>query len=171
METFSVFISLMEFLQLNLVLRSFLIFLRDSLLYYFTPLRVFHSDINWCYSTGVWVTANQLKFSGLFSVFWPILIMLSPGLSPLVLLFPNLPVSLPILWGLFQVHQFQLVSLSPSCSIDFSSLVRSTYLSLFLFSFFTLWFIETATSTFRQVLFLFFFLLSITRFGHLAEIR
>ena len=55
----------------------------------------------------------------------------------------------------FQVHQLQLVWPSSSYSIVlFSSLARSRYLSLFsLFFNFTLWFAETAKSTFRQVLF------------------
>ena len=53
----------------------------------------------------------------------------------------------------------------------FTSLARSTYLSLFKLSFlFTLWFVRTAKSTIRQVLFLFlifffFLLLTITRSG------
>ena len=51
----------------------------------------------------------------------------------------------------------------------FSSLARSRYLSLFSFSFsFTLRSVRTAKSTIRQVL---FFWLTLTRFGHLVEIR
>ena len=38
-------------------------------------LRVFHISLNWRSFTWVWVTANLLKSQGLFSVFWPILIM------------------------------------------------------------------------------------------------
>ena len=59
----------------------------------------------------------------------------------------------------------------------FSSLARSTYLSLFSVSFsFTPWSAGTATSTILQVLFFsffsfFFFLLAITRSGRLDEIR
>ena len=41
-----------------------------------TPLRVFHTSISWCFSTGVWVTASLLKSPGLFSVFWTFSIML-----------------------------------------------------------------------------------------------
>ena len=60
--------------------------------------------------------------------------------------------------GIAQVHQLQLVSLSPSCSIVFCPLTRSWYFSLFSLSFnFTLWFAGTANSTIRQVLFFFFF--------------
>ena len=53
----------------------------------------------------------------------------------LFLSFPSLPSLLPILCWLFQVHQAQLVSQCPSCSIVFSFLARSTNLSLF-FAFF-----------------------------------
>ena len=53
-------------------------------------------------------------------------------MSSLVLLFPSLSVPLPVLWGLFQLHQLQLISLLHSCSIViFSSLAKSRYLSLF----------------------------------------
>ena len=56
-----------------------------------------------------------------------------------------------ILWGFFQVYQFQLVLLIPSCSIGFfSSLARSKYLSHFLLSFnFTLMSARTAKSPIR----------------------
>ena len=36
-----------------------------------------HICISWWLFTGIWVTANLLKSSGLFSVFWPFSIMLS----------------------------------------------------------------------------------------------
>ena len=88
--------------------------------------------------------------------------------SPLVLLFSSLPAPSPILWGLSQVHQLQLLSLSPSCSIVCffggvgCSLVTSKYLSLFSLSFyFTLWSAETVKSNIRQVLFFFFCWLSL----------
>ena len=44
--------------------------------YYFTPLRVFHFSVSWLSFTEVWVIASFLMSPGLFSVFWPILIML-----------------------------------------------------------------------------------------------
>ena len=44
--------------------------------HYFSLLRVFLTSITWYFSTVVWVTACLLKSSGLFSVFWPISIML-----------------------------------------------------------------------------------------------
>ena len=39
-------------------------------------LRVFHISVSWWFFTGVLVTAHLLKYPGLFSVFWPTLIML-----------------------------------------------------------------------------------------------
>ena len=55
------------------------------------------------------------------------------------------------------------------CSTFFSALRRSTYLSLFSFSFpFTQWSVRKTISTTRLIL---LFLLTITRFGHLTEIR
>ena len=44
--------------------------------YYFTPLRVFRSSISWWFYAGVWVTASLLTSPGLFSLFWPISIIL-----------------------------------------------------------------------------------------------
>ena len=68
--------------------------------YYFTPLRVFHTNVSWWFFTGVWVTASFLKSLGLFSVFWPILIMLESWWFLLVFLYPSLPVLLSILTGI-----------------------------------------------------------------------
>ena len=57
-------------------------------------------------------------------------------------------------------------------SFFFSSLARSSYLSLFSLSFtFTQWSAETAESTIRQVSFFLFFFLTITMSNRLAEIR
>ena len=58
------------------------------LLYYF--LRVFHTCITWWFLTGDLVTVSPLKSPGLFAAFWPTLIMLQSGWSPLVLRFLNL---------------------------------------------------------------------------------
>ena len=143
----------------------------------FTALRVLHISISWLFLTGVWVIATAFKSPGLFSVFWPISIMLSFGWPLVVLLFPSLPILLPSLLGLSQVHQPQLVSPSPSCSIFF--LVLQQGLGTFLFSlyyyyfFFTLRSTWTAKSTIRKVLFfsLLFFLLTIAMSGRLAKIR
>ena len=90
--------------------------------------------------TGVWVTANLLKSSELFLVFWPILIILSFGWPSLVLPFLSPPVLVPILWWLYRVCQLQLVLSSFSCSIVFSVLWQGLciYFSSLSFSF-TLW--------------------------------
>ena len=37
--------------------------------------RVFHISVSWWSFTGFWVTASLLRSPGLFSVFWPFLIM------------------------------------------------------------------------------------------------
>ena len=52
--------------------------------YYFAILRVFHTSVRWWFSIGVWETARFHKSPGHFSVFWPIVIMLLIGLTPLV---------------------------------------------------------------------------------------
>ena len=137
--------------------------------YYYYPSRVFHTIIKSLSFTGVWVTASFSKSPEFFSVFWPILIVLSFGCTSLVFLFPTLSVNLPILLSLYRAHQLQLVSTSISCSIVFSSsLSRSRYLSLFSpFFTFILWSATTAKSIIRQVL---CFLLILTRSGCLAEI-
>ena len=44
-----------------------------SLLFY--CLRVLHTSVRWWYFTGVTQTASLCKFPGLFSVFWPILVL------------------------------------------------------------------------------------------------
>ena len=123
----------------------------------------FHTSVNWWFHTGLCITTSPLNPPGLFSVFWPILIMLLLGWSLLVLLFSSLSAPLPILWGLSKMHQEQLVSLLPSCSVViFSSLAMSWYFFLFLLSFiFTLWCGRAAKSTIRQVLLSFFCWLSL----------
>ena len=55
-------------------------------------------SVNWWFFNGVWARASLLKSPGLFSVFWPISIMLWFGWSPLVLLFPSPPVPVLIVW-------------------------------------------------------------------------
>ena len=78
--------------------------------------------------------------------------MVKFGWSPPVYWFLSLSLPLPSLWGLFQVHQLQLVSPTPSYSIFSCSLARSMYLSIFSLSFiFTLCFARRAKSTIRQV--------------------
>ena len=99
-------------------LRSF-IFTQCSIkyYYYFTVLRVFHASVSGLFFTRVWVTASLLKSPGLFSVFWPILVMLKSRWSLLVHWFLSRLVPLSIFWELFLVHQLQLVSPLPPCSI------------------------------------------------------
>ena len=128
--------------------------------YYKTPLWVFQTTISWWSFTGVWVITSFRKSPGLFSVFWPILTVLSSGWSPLVFLFPILPVPVPSLWWLYRAHRFRLVSPSISCSIVFfSSQIRSRN-SVFALLRFTLW----SGGTFHC------FLLSISVSGRLVEI-
>ena len=50
--------------------------LQYFLLFLFTPFWVFYINISQWFLTGVWVTASFLKSPRLFSVFWPISIML-----------------------------------------------------------------------------------------------
>ena len=116
-------------------------------------LRFFHINVCWWSFIEVWMTASLLKFPGLFSVFWPISTMFYFGWSPFVLLFPTPPMSVPILWWLYQEHQFQLASPSLSCSIFFFNfLARPRYLSLFsLFSISTRWSAGTAKFPIGQV--------------------
>ena len=66
----------------------FLLIITRSGYYYFIffSCRVFHISISWWFSTGVWETKSLLKSPGVFSVFWPFLIMLSFGWSPLIYL-------------------------------------------------------------------------------------
>ena len=100
--------------------------------------------------TGVGVSASLRRSGGLFIVFWPILTILLFGCSRLVLLFLTLPAALPDFWGSLQVHQLQLVSLSPSWATAkfFSSLARFKYLSIFSFYLiFNLWSTEPAKPT------------------------
>ena len=81
-----------------LCLKNRVHFLHQRIHYhYFTLLRVFHTKVGWWLFAGVWVTASLLISPGLFSIFWPIVILLSVGWSPLVLLFPNHSLPVPII--------------------------------------------------------------------------
>ena len=77
---------------------------------YITLCEFFTTTLSDGLSLGVWVTASLLKSPRLFTVFWPMFAMLLFEWSRLVLRFITLPVFLRSLWGLFQVHQLQLVS-------------------------------------------------------------
>ena len=61
--------------------------------HYFTLLRVFHIRVSWWFFTEVWVTASLFKCPELFSVFWPVLVILKSGWSLLVFWFLSPPVS------------------------------------------------------------------------------
>ena len=141
-----------------------------------TPLRVFYTSVSWWFFYWSLSDSKSLQSPGLFSVFWPILFILLTVWSPLVLWFLNLPFSLSILWGLFQLHHLLLISPSPSCSFVcllffFSSLAGSWYLSLFYLSFnFSLWSTGTAKSTIRQFLFFLFLLFFFFFFGNYLEV-
>ena len=104
----------------------------------FTPLEFSTSVLADVFFTGVWVTASLLKSPGLFSVFWPILIILSFRGSPLVHSFLSPPNSLSILWRLYRAHRLQLVSPSPSRSIVFSVSLQGPGTYLFFLAFFQL---------------------------------
>ena len=124
-------------------------------MYYFTFLSVFHTSIIRCFFF-YWSMSDR-KCPQISRTLLSILTDLNKavvGWFPLVHLFPNLLVPLPILWELFQVHQLQFVSPSPSCSIVlFRSLAMTRYLSLFSLTFnFTLWSAGTEKSAIRQVL-------------------
>ena len=107
----------------NLILKDRFWFVYIPLGNFFsTHFRVFHNSVSWRFLIGVWVIASLLQSPRLFSVFWPILITLSFGWPPLVILFPIPPVPLSILWWLHQKHQLQVVSPSHSCSTAFSVL-------------------------------------------------
>ena len=70
--------------------------------------------------------------------------MLQLGWSPLVLLFPSVPVAVSILWGLYRAYQLQLLSPLLLCStfFQFSSKVQ---ILIFLFAFFQFYSVVTIT--------------------------
>ena len=65
---------------------------------YFSLSRIFCANVSRWFLTGIWVTANLFKSPKLFSVLWPISIMLWFGLSSLFFLFTSPPFLVPILW-------------------------------------------------------------------------
>ena len=65
-------------------------------------MRVLYTWASWLFLTDVWVTASLLKSPGLFSVFWPILVMLLSGGSLRFLLFLSSSVPLPICGEMLQ---------------------------------------------------------------------
>ena len=90
--------------------------------YYYIPLlRVYHTNISDGFSLDFeW---QQVSSSlGLFSIFWPVLIMLSFGWFPFIQFISSPPVPVPSLWWLFRVHHLHLLTLWRSCAIAFSVL-------------------------------------------------
>ena len=84
--------------------------------YYYTLLRVFHTNISWWFFTRVWVTESP-------QVSWTLLNYLADLCGGLYLSwFLSLSNLLSILRESFQVHQRQLVSPSPTCFIASSAL-------------------------------------------------
>ena len=81
--------------------------------YYYFPFISFYTSFSWRNFTWFWVTAILLVSPGLFSVFRPISIMWSSERSPFFLRFKAVQISILIIGRVFQVHQRQLVSLSP----------------------------------------------------------
>ena len=160
------FLPLLGFvLHLIVLFSSFLWLLWWSLwLYYCTFCEFFTPAVS---LSGVWMTASLLKFPGLFSVFWPILLS---GWSQFFLCFPVSPVLSLSPWELFKVHQLLLVSLSPSYSTAFLVLWQGP--SICQCFHFLLFFLcglpEWQKSTWQKVL---FYLLINTRPGLLTGIR
>ena len=110
-------------------------------------MRVFQTNVSWWFFTGVWVTASFLKSAELFSIFWP--------MSLLVLL---------LIFCFSSPYTIPLVTV-PSASNTIGITVTFRFLRFFNL---TLWSAEMAKSTILQVLFI---LLIIIRSGRLAGIR
>ena len=142
----------MRFLLPSFVLKSFLFLLRYSFLtILFYSLESFHISISWWSSTGVWVTASPLKYPGLFSVYNPVVRMVST--------FPLISKSFSAFTKPLRIVSSVLITIGITVTFVFQSffysLARSRYLSLFSLSFnFTMWSVKTAKSTIQQVLFL-----------------
>ena len=95
-------------------------------------LRVFPMNVCWWSFTEVWETASILKAPGLFSVFWPISVMLLFWRFPLFLLFLTPSVLVSNLLVIVPKHQVLIL--------------------LFIFFHFCLWSAGTAKSIIQQVL-------------------
>ena len=115
---------------------------------------LFHTSVSWWSFSEVRKKASYLMSSGLFLVFWPILIMLRFGWSSFVPWILTFPVSFPSFWDRFKHPNYNWHHCYPYVKRFFSSLVISKYLSLFLLILiFTEWSTGTAKSTIRQTLF------------------
>ena len=83
------------------------IFSQNFTLLIFTHLRVCHISVNWWFHRGVWATQSP-HFSKIFFNILADLINVFFGWSPLFLLFWSRPLSLNVIWWLYQVHQLYL---------------------------------------------------------------
>ena len=90
-------------------------------------MRVFHTSVSWLSLTGVWVTTSLLMSPELFSVFKLILMMPLSEWSPVVHLFPSLPVPLSIFSGIFLCAQITI-----SITVMFHSFFLSQTLDIYL---------------------------------------
>ena len=104
--------------------------------YYFTPSEFFYTSVSWWSFTGVRVTANLLRSPGLFSVFYSIIAILMVTILHLISNSFRVFFTKPL--GLFQAIQLQVVSSSPSCSIDFFLFSVPSIFRSFLFLAFSL---------------------------------
>ena len=109
-----------------------LLWLSLLLLFYYY---IFHTSVRWWSFTGVWVTASLFMSLGLFSIFWPFSTMLLSRWPQFFLWFSILPIPFSCLWGPFQTHRLQVISLSASCFTVcfFVVVVFFCFFSLFLF--------------------------------------
>ena len=87
-----------------------------------------YSIVSWWFLPGIWVKTNYQKSLELFTDFLLISTPLLSGWPQILLNFPFFRIPSPKLWGLFQVHQQQLVAPSPSC---FTALSVIHFLSAF----------------------------------------
>ena len=121
------------------------------------------------------MTASLVTFPGLFSVLWPISVILQFRWSRFVLRFPTLPIFYQAFGDRFRAPTTTGITFTLLFFSFLIFLARSNYLSLFSISLiFTLWSAGTAKSTIHQVLFLLLFfclMLIFTRSSLLVGIR
>ena len=95
---------------------------------------IYHLFISWCFLTGVWwqqVSSGLQDSSQYYSWSRQCCKLMDLDYFSNFQMFQS---PFPIHWGLFQVHQLQVVSSSPAYPQFFSFLARSKYLSIFSFS-------------------------------------
>ena len=114
---------------------------------------------------------SDINSVGLFSIFRLILVILSFSWFPIVLLFPILPVSLRIFRWLYRVLRLQVILPSFLCFLVFFQFSHKVQVPIFLFVFFEFYSLVSQEDKVYYSTGSPFFLLTITRFGRLAEIR